>query len=66
MDYLKLAQFLNKVTPSIIKALDESYGTSAFEDYDPETNGDLFTNTELLQKINSTNETDFQVIVIYL
>lgn len=63
VDYLKLAQFLNKVTPSIIKALDESYGTSAFEDYDPETNGDLFTNTELLQKINSTNETDFQIKV---
>ncbi|XP_031843226.1 cytoplasmic dynein 2 intermediate chain 2 [Nomia melanderi] len=58
VDYDKLAQFLKRVTPSIIEALDESYGTNAFEDYDSKTNEDTFTSTQLLQKINTTNEAE--------
>ncbi|XP_076629968.1 cytoplasmic dynein 2 intermediate chain 2 [Colletes latitarsis] len=63
VDYQRLAQFLNKVTPSILKALDESYGTNAFEDYDPKTSDDSLASTQLLQKINTTNETDLQTKV---
>ncbi|KZC13094.1 WD repeat-containing protein 34 [Dufourea novaeangliae] len=63
VDYDKLAEFLKRVTPSILEALDEAYGTDAFEDYDPKTSEDSFTNTQLLQKINSTNETESQMKV---
>ncbi|KAG6795177.1 WD repeat-containing protein 34 [Apis mellifera caucasica] len=54
INYERLAQFLNRVTPSILEALDESYGTNAFEDYEPKTSEDSFTSTQLLQKINGT------------
>lgn len=63
VNYERLAQFLNKVTPSILEALDESYGTTAFEDYDPKTDEDTLTSVQLLQKINSTNESDSQMKV---
>ncbi|XP_054011783.1 cytoplasmic dynein 2 intermediate chain 2-like [Hylaeus anthracinus] len=54
VDYQKLVQFLNRVTPSIMEALDEAYETNAFEDSDPKTSEDSLASTQLLQKINST------------
>lgn len=59
-----MAQFLNRVTPSILEALDESYGTNAFEDYEPKTSEDSFTSTQILQKINSI-EANSQVFIIF-
>ncbi|XP_076650747.1 cytoplasmic dynein 2 intermediate chain 2 [Halictus rubicundus] len=53
VDFDKLAEFLNRVTPSILEALDEAYGTDAFEDYDTKTNEDSVTSTQLVQKINT-------------
>lgn len=62
VNYERLAQFLNRVTPCILEALDESYGTNAFEDYEPKIDEDLLTSTQLLQKIHST-ESDSQMKV---
>ncbi|CAD1473974.1 unnamed protein product, partial [Heterotrigona itama] len=53
VNYERLAQFLNRVTPGILEVLDESYGTNAFEDYEPKTDDDSLTSTQFLQKINS-------------
>ncbi|XP_034179867.2 cytoplasmic dynein 2 intermediate chain 2 [Osmia lignaria lignaria] len=61
INYDRLAQFLNRVTPSILEALDESYGTTAFEDYDPNTNEDVLTTTQLVQKITTISELDSQM-----
>ncbi|CAL7937940.1 unnamed protein product [Xylocopa violacea] len=58
VNYERLAQFLNKVAPSILEALDESYGTNAFEDYEPKTDEDSLTSTQLLQAIHSNVESD--------
>nr|XP_033324896.1 WD repeat-containing protein 34-like [Megalopta genalis]XP_033324897.1 WD repeat-containing protein 34-like [Megalopta genalis] len=54
VDYDKLALFLKRVTPSILEALDESYGTDAFEDYDTKTSEDSVTSTQLVEKINTS------------
>lgn len=62
VNYERLAQFLNRVTPSILEVLDESYGTNAFEDYEPKTDDDSLTSTQFLQKINSV-ESDSQMKV---
>lgn len=64
MNYERLAQFLNRVTPCILEALDESYGTNAFEDYEPKIDEDLLTSTQLLQKIHSI-ESDSQAFVFF-
>ncbi|KOC71025.1 WD repeat-containing protein 34 [Habropoda laboriosa] len=63
INYGRLAQFLNRVAPSILEALDESCGTNAFEDYEPKTDEDTLTTTQLLQKIHSTNESDSKMKV---
>ncbi|XP_003701421.1 cytoplasmic dynein 2 intermediate chain 2 [Megachile rotundata] len=63
VNYERLAQFLNKVTPSILEALDESYGTTAFEDYDPNTDEDVLTTTQLVQKISNANDVDSEMKV---
>ena len=63
VDYDKLAQFLQRVTPSILEALDESYETNAFEDYEPKVSQDSLTSPQLLRKFNSTNEADSQMKV---
>lgn len=60
-----MAQFLNRVTPSILEALDESYGTTAFEDYDPNTNENVLTTTQLMQKINTISDLDSQVLTFH-
>ncbi|XP_076241568.1 cytoplasmic dynein 2 intermediate chain 2 [Calliopsis andreniformis] len=63
VDYNKLAQFLKKVTPGILEALDEAVGTNAFDDYDPQINENSLTSPQLLQKINSINEIESQMKV---
>lgn len=64
VNYERLAQFLNRVMPSILEVLDESYGTNAFEDYEPKTDDDSLTSTQFLQKINKV-ESDSQVDIYH-
>lgn len=61
VDYDRLANFLKRVTPGIIEALDEAYGTNAFDDYDPNIKEASSINIELLKKINTLKESDTQV-----
>ncbi|KYN05407.1 PREDICTED: WD repeat-containing protein 34-like [Cyphomyrmex costatus] len=60
VDYDKLAKFLKKVTPGILDALDETYATNAFDDYNPNVTEASSVNIELLKKIN-TKESDTQI-----
>lgn len=61
VDYDRLAEFLKKVTPGILDALDESYATRAFDDYNPNATEATSTTVELLKKISTSKETDTQV-----
>jgi len=61
VDYDRLAEFLNKVTPGILEALDEAYGTNAFDDYDPNVAEVSSANVKLLKKINTSRGSDDQV-----
>lgn len=61
MNYDKLAVFLKKVTPGILEALDEAYGTNAFDDYDPTVTEGTSASVELLKKINTSKESNTQV-----
>lgn len=63
VDYSKLADFLKKVTPGVFEALDEAYGTNAFNDYDSKLNEDTVETPQLLQKISTVNDPDQQVKV---
>lgn len=63
VDYDKLAEFMKRVTPSVIEALDEAYGTNAFDDYDPESNDNLTASTELLHKVCTTKDCNAQMKV---
>lgn len=58
VDYDKLAEFLKKVTPGILGALDEAYATSAFDDYNPNVTETSSATVELLKKISTLKETD--------
>ncbi|KAI4489761.1 hypothetical protein M0804_003943 [Polistes exclamans] len=60
VDYNKLANFLKKVTPSLLEALDEAYNTNAFENYDTETTKYTSTNLQLLKRLNTIEESDKQ------
>lgn len=62
MDYDKLADFLKKVTPGILEALDEAYGTNAFDDYDTNVTESSSASVELLKKINTSKESNTQVM----
>ncbi|OAD59890.1 WD repeat-containing protein 34 [Eufriesea mexicana] len=53
INYEKLAEFLNKVTPNVLEVLDKAYGTNSFEDYEPNTEENSLTSTQFLQKIRS-------------
>ncbi|XP_076759586.1 cytoplasmic dynein 2 intermediate chain 2 [Xylocopa sonorina] len=53
VNYERLARFLNKVAPSVLEALDESYGTNSFDDYELKTDEDSLTSTQLLQAIRN-------------
>lgn len=66
VDYDKLADFLKRVTPGILEALDETYGSNAFDDYDPNVTEASATNVELLKKISISKEPDTQVLLISL
>lgn len=57
----KLAQFLRKVTPAVLEALDETYGTNAFDDYDPNVAEPSSTNIKFLKEIHVPKESDAQV-----
>ncbi|XP_011137113.1 WD repeat-containing protein 34 [Harpegnathos saltator] len=61
VDYDKLADFLKRVTPGILGALDEAYGTNAFDDYDTNVKEVCSVNIELLQKITALKESDTQM-----
>jgi len=63
VDYDRLAEFLNRVTPGILEALDEAYGTNAFDDYDPNVAEVSSANVKLLKKINTSRGSDDQVCV---
>ncbi|XP_012228082.1 cytoplasmic dynein 2 intermediate chain 2-like [Linepithema humile] len=63
VDYDKLAGFLKKVTPGILGALDEAYGTNAFDDYDPNVTEGSFATVALLKKINTSKESNTQIKV---
>ncbi|KAL0103686.1 hypothetical protein PUN28_017742 [Cardiocondyla obscurior] len=54
VDYDRLAEFLKKVTPGILEALDEA--SSAFDDYNPNVSETSSTTVELLKKINTLRE----------
>lgn len=56
IDYDKLATFLNKVTPEVLKVLDEAYNTTAFDDYNPGTSTNTPANLQLLKKLNTKEE----------
>ncbi|KAL2716222.1 WD repeat-containing protein 34-like [Vespula squamosa] len=60
IDYNKLASFLKRVTPSLLEALDEAYNTNAFEDYDIETTKNASANLQLLERLNTVEESDKQ------
>jgi len=64
VDYDKLADFLKKVTPGILEALDEAYGTNAFDDYNPNVTEGSSANVELLKKINASKESNIQVSIL--
>lgn len=66
VDYDKLANFLKRVTPGILEALDEAYGTNAFDDYDPNIKEASSVNIELLKKISTLKESDAQVCLFQL
>ncbi|KAH0948373.1 hypothetical protein HN011_010971 [Eciton burchellii] len=61
VDYDRLAEFLNRVTPGILEALDEAYGTNAFDDYDPNVAEVSSANVKLLKKINTSRGSDDQI-----
>jgi len=61
VDYDKLADFLKKVTPGILEALDETYGTNAFDDYNPNVTESSSASVELLKRINASKESSTQV-----
>jgi len=61
VDYDKLAEFLKKVTPGILEALDEAYATNAFDEYNPNVTEASSVTVELLKKISTSKETDAQV-----
>lgn len=61
VDYDKLADFLKRVTPGILGALDETYGSNAFDDYDPDVTEASSAGVELLKKINTSKESSTQV-----
>ncbi|XP_033214253.1 WD repeat-containing protein 34-like [Belonocnema kinseyi] len=59
-DYARLAAFLKRVTPGILEALDETYGTNAFEDYNPATTSESFSAVQCLAKLNTWENPDFK------
>lgn len=61
VDYNKLAAFLNRVTPSVLTELDEIYGSTAFDDYDPGASKETAVSVKLLVKFDTLNETDTEV-----
>ncbi|XP_011643921.1 WD repeat-containing protein 34-like, partial [Pogonomyrmex barbatus] len=63
VDYDKLAEFLKRVTPGILEALDEAYATNAFDEYDPNVTEVSIGTVELLKKISVLRETDTQIKV---
>ncbi|XP_024881236.1 WD repeat-containing protein 34-like [Temnothorax curvispinosus] len=58
VDYDRLAEFMKKVTPGILQALDEAYATSAFDDYNPNVTEVSSANVELIKKISTSEEAD--------
>lgn len=62
VDYGRLAEFLKKVTPGILEALDEANATKAFDDYNPNVTEASSATVELLKKISISKETDAQVL----
>lgn len=61
VDYDKLAEFMKKVTPGILEALDEAYATRAFDDYSPNVTETSSATVKLLKKISIPKEADTQV-----
>ncbi|XP_011872100.1 PREDICTED: WD repeat-containing protein 34-like [Vollenhovia emeryi] len=61
VDYDRLAEFLKKVTPGILEALDEAYASSAFDDYNPNVTEASSATVELLKRISTSRETDAQI-----
>lgn len=61
VDYGRLAEFLKKVTPGILEALDEANATKAFDDYNPNVTEASSATVELLKKISISKETDAQI-----
>ena len=59
-NYERLAAFLKRVTPGILEALDETYGSNAFEDYNPETTSESFSAVHCLAKLNTLDNPDFK------
>lgn len=43
-----------------MEALDETYGTNAFEDYNPETTSESFSAVNCLTKLNTWENPDFK------
>lgn len=56
-----MAEFLKKVTPGVLEVLDETYGSNAFDDYDPNVTEASSANVEILKKISALKESDTQV-----
>lgn len=63
VDYDKLAEFLKKVTPGILEALDEA--TNAFDDYNPNVTETSSATVELIKKISTSKVVDTQVHILF-
>ena len=60
-NYENLVEFLNRVTPTILKALDEIHGNNAFDDYNPGSSDDISNTIKLLSHTNTLTSADIKV-----
>ncbi|XP_063988859.1 cytoplasmic dynein 2 intermediate chain 2-like [Diachasmimorpha longicaudata] len=58
IDYDKLAEFLRRVTPGILEALDDVSESDVLDDYDPVATRELAFKVQLLNKFSTLEESD--------
>ncbi|XP_012289001.1 WD repeat-containing protein 34 isoform X2 [Orussus abietinus] len=62
IDYQKLAAFLKRVTPGVLVELDEAYGSSAFDNYEPSiTDSESTTTIRLSAKVNISDDSTTKI-----
>ena len=65
-DHDSLAEFLSRISPRVLKVLDDLHGSTAFDGYDLGSNGEPAVNVQLINRLNSLEMSDFKVILIFL